>query len=124
MWWVFPGIATLASAGFLTLYHGVDFLLAKGEAQRVLAFLVSLAPAAFLMGMPFPVALSRMDDADSPAIPYAWGVNGFFSVAGASVASIGSMWIGFHATIAAGAILYLLAGAAFPLLGKETSSVR
>ncbi|NNG46984.1 MAG: hypothetical protein HKM86_07710 [Deltaproteobacteria bacterium] len=124
MKWAFPGIAIFASAGFLTLFHGADFLLAKGEAQRFFAFLVSLAPAAFLMGMPFPVALSRMAGADSRAIPYAWGVNGFFSVAGASLASVGSLWFGFHATIAAGAILYLLAGAVFPFLGSGTSSVR
>jgi hypothetical protein len=116
MRWAFPGIAIIASAGFFTLFHGADFLLAKGEVLRVLAFLVSLAPAAFLMGMPFPVGLSRMAAVDSPAIPYAWGVNGFFSVAGASLASIGALWFGFHATIAAGAILYLLAGAVFPSL--------
>jgi hypothetical protein len=124
MRWAFPGIAILATAGFLTLFHGADFLLAKGEAGRFLAFLASLAPAAFLMGMPFPVALSRMAGADSPAIPYAWGVNGFFSVAGASVASVGSLWFGFHATIAAGAILYLLAGTVFPFLVSGTASVR
>lgn len=124
MRWVFPGIAVLAGAGFLILYHGADLLLARGEAERVLVFVVSFAPAAFLMGIPFPAALSRMDGAGSPAIPYAWGVNGFFSVAGASAASIGALWFGFHATIAAAAVLYLLAGAMFPLLGKETSSVR
>jgi hypothetical protein len=45
-------------------------------------------------------------------------------VAGASVASVGSLWFGFHATIAAGAILYLLAGAVFPHLVSGTSSVR
>jgi len=124
MRWVFPGIAVLAGAGFLTLFHGGGLLLARGESERVLVFLASFAPAAFLMGMPFPVGLSRMAGAGSPAVPYAWGVNGFFSVAGASVASIGALWLGFHATIAAAAVLYLLAGAMFPLLGKETSTVR
>lgn len=113
---IFPGIAFLGAAGFLALFHGAPFLLEKGAGWRLAAFLASLAPVAFLMGMPFPLALSRMARANSPAIPYAWGVNGFFSVAGASVASIGALWIGFHATVAAGGVLYLLAGTVFSRL--------
>ncbi len=117
--WVFPGIAVLSIAGFLILFHGASFLLALDTGVRFLSFLAALAPAAFLMGMPFPAGLSRMIQADSPAIPYAWGVNGFFSVAGASVASILALWTGFHATVAAGAALYLLAAAVFPRLGPQ-----
>lgn len=124
MRWVFPGIAVFAAAGFLALFHGVDVLLATGETQRFLVFVACFAPAAFLMGIPFPAGLSRMAAAVSPAIPYAWGVNGFFSVAGATVASIGALWFGFHATIAASAVLYLLAGTAYPSLGSRNPSVR
>ncbi|HEU5360906.1 MAG TPA: hypothetical protein VFU42_07080, partial [Candidatus Deferrimicrobiaceae bacterium] len=119
--WVFPGIAVLATAGFFLLFRASPQLLAKGQGVRVFAFLSALAPAAFLMGMPFPAALSRMARANSTGIPYAWGVNGFFSVTGASIASVGSLWIGFHATVAAAAVLYLLAGAVFAGLGSEAS---
>ena len=121
--WVFPGIAALAAAGFLLLFHGAPYLLAMEEGGRDLAFLAALAPVAFLMGMPFPAALSRMTVANSAAIPYAWGVNGFFSVAGASLASVGSLWIGFHATVAVGGILYLLAGTLYLRLGSGISPV-
>jgi len=121
--WVFSGIAVLAAAGFLLLFHGAPYLLAMEEGGRYLAFFAALAPAAFLMGMPFPAALSRMTVANSAAIPYAWGVNGFFSVAGASLASVGSLWIGFHATVAVGGILYLLAGTMYLRLGSPISPV-
>ena len=121
--WVFPGIASLGAAGFLLLFHGAPHLLAMGEGGRYLAFLAALAPAAFLMGIPFPAALSRMSVANSVFIPYAWGVNGFFSVAGASLASVGSLWIGFHATVAVGGVLYLLAGILYHLLGSVISPV-
>jgi hypothetical protein len=121
--WVFPGIAVLATAGFLILFQEAPYLLAKGQGFRGLAFLVALAPAAFLMGIPFPAALSRMARAGSTAIPYAWGINGFFSVAGASVAAISSLWFGFRATVAAGSILYLLAATVFHRLESGTSSV-
>ena len=119
--WAFPGIAVLAVGGFLVLSRGVHALLPETEGVRMLAFLAALAPAAFLMGMPFPMALSRMGRANPASIPYAWGVNGFFSVAGASVASICALSIGFQATVAAGAALYLLAGATFPRLGPGNS---
>jgi hypothetical protein len=90
--------------------------------MRILVLLASLAPAAFLMGIPFPAALSRLSGAADPAIPYAWGINGFFSVAGASMASIGAMWTGFRWTIVAGGILYLSAGFLFARVGKMTGS--
>ena len=115
--WVFPGIAVLAMGGFLFLSYGMSTLLPEEERVRTLGFLAALAPAAFLMGIPFPIALSRMRSAASAAIPYAWGVNGFFSVAGVSFASVCALWIGFRATIAAGALLYLLAGTVFSRLG-------
>jgi hypothetical protein len=121
---VFPGIGILAMGGFLALSRGVPFLLPAEDWVRVLAFLAALAPAAFLMGIPFPAALSRMARSGSGAIPYAWGVNGFFSVAGASVASVGALWIGFRGTVAAGAFLYLLAGTVFPRLGSGPPSIR
>jgi len=122
--WVFPGIAVLAMGGFLILSRAVPVLLPTEEWVRVLAFLAALVPAAFLMGIPFPAALSRMARSGSAAVPYAWGVNGFFSVAGASVASFGAIWIGFHGTVAAGAVLYLLAGAVFSRVGSGAPSIR
>jgi hypothetical protein len=117
-WRVFPGIAFLAMAGFLFQSQYARFLLQMGEMTRIVVFLASLGPAAFLMGMPFPSGLSRLAGDASPAIPYAWGINGFFSVAGASMASVGAMWIGFRGTIVIGGILYLAAGWLFPRVGK------
>lgn len=114
---VFPGIAFLALAGFLFLSQSAKVLLPMGGMARAAAFLVSLAPAAFLMGVPFPAGLSRLAGAAAPAIPFAWGVNGFFSVAGASLASVGALWAGFRWTVVAGGILYLAAGFLFGRIG-------
>jgi hypothetical protein len=93
-----------------------------GALPRTVFFLASLAPAAFLMGMPFPSGLSRLTGTAASAIPFAWGINGFFSVAGASLASVGAMWIGFRGTVAIGGILYLAAGALFARIGKASGS--
>ncbi len=113
-----PAIALLALAGFLSLFLSLKFLLASGETARTAIFLASLAPAAFLMGVPFPAALSRLSRAAPSSIPFAWGLNGFFSVAGASLASVGALWLGFRGTVAAGAALYFLSGALYSGIGK------
>jgi hypothetical protein len=118
---LFPGTALLALAGFLFLSAAKEVLLPMGEWARTAVFLLSIAPAAFFMGMPFPAGLSRLAGAASAAIPFAWGVNGFFSVAGASLATVGGLWIGFRGTVALGAVLYVIAGALFARIGEGRS---
>jgi hypothetical protein len=105
-------------AGFVALSAAAGPLLARGWAVRTAAFAAALAPAAFLMGIPFPAAISRLAAAGGKAIPFAWAVNGFFSVAGASLASIGALWLGFRGTIGIGAILYVIAGLLYRRVGR------
>ncbi|MBI5575476.1 MAG: hypothetical protein HY896_03850 [Deltaproteobacteria bacterium] len=114
---VFPAIAVFTLSGYTFLSLSADNLLSSGEALRTIAFLASLAPAALLMGAPFPAAMSRLSVSAPSSIPFAWGINGFFSVAGASLASVGAMWMGFRGTVIAGAALYLAAGALYPRVG-------
>lgn len=115
---LFPGVAACAAAGLVGLSAAAQGLLPAPAWVRTAWFLAALAPAGFLMGIPFPAGLLRLARAGSPAIPFAWGVNGFFSVAGASLASVGALWGGFRATACAGALLYLAAGAVHPRLGR------
>ena len=114
---VFAGIAVCVVAGFVALTAAAGPLLARGWAVRAAAFSVALAPAAFLMGIPFPAGISRLAAAGGRAITFAWAVNGFFSVAGASLASIGALWLGFRGTVGIGAVLYVVAGLLYPRLG-------
>ena len=116
---VFVGIAVCVVAGFVILSAAASPLLAGGWAMRTAAFVAALAPAAFLMGIPFPAAISRLAAAGGSAIPFAWAVNGFFSVAGASLASIGALWLGFRWTVGVGALLYVMAGLLFQRVGRE-----
>ncbi|MBI5420157.1 MAG: hypothetical protein HZA60_08705 [Deltaproteobacteria bacterium] len=116
MRWIFPGIALLSAAGFLCLTGASSYLLASAGGWRASIFVASFAPAAFLMGMPFPAAVSGMSRGNARSIPLAWGINGFFSVSGASLASVAALWGGFRLSILGGALLYLLAGALYPRL--------
>ncbi len=115
---VFAGIAVCVAAGFSLLSAAAGPLLESGWALRSAAFVGALAPAAFLMGIPFPAAISRLAAAGGSAIPFAWAVNGFFSVAGASLASIGAMWLGFRWTVGVGAVLYIMAGLLYRRVGR------
>jgi len=114
----FAEAAACVLCGFLALSAASGTLLAFGPAARACAFAASLAPAAFLMGMPFPAGISRLAASGRSSIPFAFAVNGFFSVAGASLAAVGALWIGFRGTAAAGAALYLAAGLLFPRIGR------
>jgi hypothetical protein len=67
-----------------------------------------ILPLAWALGRPFPWALRQLDSR-RPWIPWAWGINGFASVAAASLAPLMSVHGGQTFTLAAGALCYLLA---------------
>jgi hypothetical protein len=105
--------AGLGLGGLLLLQAGSTWLLGLPSGARLLLYLASLAPAAAFMGVPFPAGLARLRGAPA-AVPQALAVNGFFSVAGATLASVGALWLGFRLTAAAGAALYLAAALLAP----------
>jgi len=116
---LFPALAALAAGGFFFLVHASPRILPRPGPVRLLLVIAASAPAAVLMGVPFPAGLVRLAEDAPDAIPYAWGINGFCSVVGASLASAGALWIGFRATIGVGALLYLSAGLLFGRLGRR-----
>ena len=80
----------------------------------ILSFLL-IAPLAFTMGMPFPLALSRIASSSSTYIPWAWGINGCASVISAVLASLLAIHFGFTLLIHFALALYLLALLTFKL---------
>jgi spermidine synthase len=78
-------------------------------AWRVTIAVAVVAPNGFLLGMPFPVGL-RLLHGNAPAlVPWAWGVNGFFTVIGSVLAMLVGMAAGFTVTSAAAACCYGIA---------------
>jgi spermidine synthase len=82
---------------------------------RVLVSLLLIAPMGFVLGMPFPRALRIVGEEAPGLVPWAWGVNGFFTVIGSVAAVILGMAFGFRATLAIAAACYLVALAAIIL---------
>jgi len=60
----------------------------------ILSFLW-IAPPAFFMGMPFPLGLKKLSFSNESQIPWAWGINGVFSVVSAVLATIIAIELGF-----------------------------
>jgi hypothetical protein len=70
---------------------------------------LSIAPAAFLMGMPFPSGLRRLEQRHPPSVRWAWSINAAASVLGSAGAIVLAIYLGLRATMLIGAGLYLLA---------------
>jgi hypothetical protein len=76
---------------------------------RIIIVVAMLAPLGISLGMPFPTGL-RIVANEAPAfIPWAWGVNGFFTVVGSIAASILGMAFGFTVVLAMSGACYLAA---------------
>ncbi|MCJ7554609.1 MAG: hypothetical protein MUO34_12075, partial [Ignavibacteriaceae bacterium] len=62
--------------------------------KSILSALI-IAPPAFFMGMPFPLGLRLLSQDDKAQIPWAWGINGVFSVIATVLATIAAVELGF-----------------------------
>lgn len=66
-------------------------------------------PLGALMGIPFPTGLQLLGEASPALIPWAWVINGSFSVLAPLLAVMAAMEIGFSRVLLLGALAYLLA---------------
>ncbi|MGD2027336.1 MAG: hypothetical protein PVI99_05925 [Anaerolineales bacterium] len=77
----------------------------------------ALAPLGFLMGIPFPRGIDKIETAAPSLIPWAWGVNGALSVISSILAALIALSFGFSWSLLAGAACYGGAWAAAKRLG-------
>jgi hypothetical protein len=78
-------------------------------ASRFLFTLSLIAPLAFLMGWPFPAGMTLLEKVSPSLLPWAWGVNGFASVAAAPLTVLLAMSLGFRLVLSLSVTAYLLA---------------
>ena len=81
-----------------------------------------IAPAAFLMGVPFPTGLTWLEMRFPQAVRWAWSLNAASSVMGSAAAIFLAIHIGLRATVLVGAGLYLCA-LAVVWLQKDTRDI-
>ncbi|MFA6986097.1 MAG: class I SAM-dependent methyltransferase [Arenimonas sp.] len=101
------GIAWQLLAFPVALEMGAGWL----PAWRALLGVLTIAPVAFAMGLPFPLGLTRLARSAPAFVPWAWGLNGCASVLAAIAALLLGIGIGLTATLLVALGLYLLAAA-------------
>jgi hypothetical protein len=110
--WALAGIVVLLLLQTLALPPPPGIV--ESTAGRVMLALALIAPLAFLMGMPFPLGLSRLATESPAFIPWAWGINGCASVLSALLAALLAVHLGYAAVLAMAAGLYALTVMVWP----------
>lgn len=89
------------------------------DPARIAVSLALLFPPAFFMGVPFPSGMQLVGNRCPAMVPWAWGINGFASVTGASLATFTSIHLGFRALLLLSLAVYGLSlPAVFMLEGR------
>jgi hypothetical protein len=109
---VLAGIMVLLLSGGALLTPLMLKTIGLSPIAKILVSLCVLCPAAFLMGIPFPAGIRMLAETSEDDIPWAWGINGCFSVISTALATIIAVEAGFTALMAGGALAYGLTLAA------------
>ena len=106
---------TLIGLGELLLLSYVFAALASLQiGVKIIISLLLIAPLAFCMGMPFPLALGSLALNAKQYIPWAWAINGCASVISAVLATILAIRYGFTWVIVMAIMLYACTLLIFP----------
>ncbi len=106
--------AALAALAALLLPGAVGAALDLPFAARVVLLVVVLAPISLALGMPFPLGLELFQKEGPALLPWAWALNGAFSVVATPLANFIAHGIGMLPLFLAGAACYLLVTLAWP----------
>ena len=104
------GIVLLTLIYSFALDHVFPLAASWGTASRFSLAALLAGPLAFLMGFAFPNGLAIVQKRRSALVPWAWGVNGFASVAGPPIGVLLAVSSGFRWVFLLAAALYACAG--------------
>jgi len=101
----------------LGLDHAIMATLGLPWIVRASLVVALVAPASLALGLPFPLGLARTGTGGM--LPWAWGLNGAFSVVATPLANLIAREQGFFSVLLYAAILYVIALVAFPTMKKD-----
>jgi len=102
-------VALLAVTTAFTLASVIDFAMPWPLAARMAVAAAVLVPFGVLLGVGLPGGMRLLHRTRPQIVPWGWGMNGAFSVIGATLAIFIAMNWGFAVTLFCGAAVYLLA---------------
>ncbi len=81
---------------------------------RISLLMAVIAPISLLLGMPFPLLLSRSGVTGTWFLPWAWGLNGAMSVVATPLANLLALQFGFKAVLLCAGLMYVMCVVADP----------
>ncbi len=106
-------LALLGLQPFLLATLGLPWLL------RAAILVALIAPVSLALGMPFPLGLARAGTAGGGLLPWAWSLNGAFSVVATPLANLLAVQYGFDRVLLIAALLYVVTYLAYPSVRKS-----
>jgi hypothetical protein len=106
------------------LLPATGLFLAQPQWARILLTIAIIAPLGYLMGLPFAGGLQVVEKYQPGLVPWAWAINGSFSVISAVLAVMVALSWGFSAVLWLGAIAYGGALIAFGRYWKRNGVLR
>ena len=103
------GVAILASLLALILSSLLAALVWLPWQVKMALTVALIAPMGFVMGMPFPTALQRLEEWHAPSVRWAWSLNAASSVLGSVGALVCAIYLGLVQTLIIGGLFYLAA---------------
>ncbi|MEK7483052.1 MAG: hypothetical protein AABZ60_01840, partial [Planctomycetota bacterium] len=115
-------LATCIFAEYFFAFPALRSLMMLSFEIKILIVFLLIFPIGFLLGIFMPTVIERLKEISESYVPWAWGINGIFSVL-APILCIGiSISWGISALFISAIPLYLLAGFCFPESSQETLS--
>ncbi len=113
--WQLPFAGIGIYGGVLLATHQIvfDMFLTTPTAVRILVATASIFPLGLFMGMPLPLGILAIKDQPKGAIPWAWGLNGLFTLVGGLLSVLSSIFLGFKITLLLAICVYGVAYFAF-----------
>ncbi len=102
-------VAILAALLALILSSLLTALVGLPLPLKMAMTVLLIAPLGFVMGMPFPTGLQRLEEWHAPSVRWAWSLNAASSVMGSVGALICSIYMGLTQTLIIGGLFYLAA---------------
>lgn len=103
-----------AGLALLGIHPAVLAALDLPWAVRVAVLVVALAPISLALGFPFPLGLDRFQQEGPALLPWAWALNGAFSVVATPLANLLGHGLGLSWLLVAGMICYTGAVLSWP----------
>ncbi len=104
-----PLVALVVLALYFSMGHVTSRFLGRPLPVRVLVALGFTGIAGFFMGMPMPTGIRYLADRGRFVIPWAWAVNGYFTVIGSTLSVLLAVHFGFTAAFVLAGLIYAAA---------------